>query len=133
MRVLAVAVLIALAGAAASQADAAPTTLVRFEQSGGFAGIERALVVQRTGKVVSDGLPLAKSHLTPRELTKLKTALTAARFPGLPDRFESENPIADGFVYRIAYAGHDVQIEQGAKPPLRVQRVFDLLMRLTVS
>jgi hypothetical protein len=129
MRIFAAAILAALA--AASTADAASPTLVSFNQSGGFAGIDRGLIVKRSGKVVSDGLPLEKAQLTPAELTKLRTALVAARFPTLPGLYESDEPIADGFVYRIAYGGHAVRIEQGASPPPRVQRVFDLLQRLT--
>ena len=132
MKIFAAAILAVLSAAAVpAAADAVSPVLVSFNQSGGFAGIDRGLVVRRSGKVVSDGLPLRKSQLTPAELTKLRTALTAARFASLPELYESEEPIADGFVYRIAYAGHAVKIGQGAKPPPRVQRVFDLLQRLT--
>jgi len=131
VRAAAIALLSVLLLATATSADAAASpTLVSFRQTGGFAGLDRGLVVARTGDVVSDGLPLKKAHLTRLELAKLKLALVNARFAGLAKTYESEQPIADGFTYRIAYAGHVVAIEEGAKPPPRVQRVFALLERL---
>ena len=131
MRAAAVALLSVLLLAAGSAADAASSrALVSFRETGGFAGLDRGLVVVRSGDVFSDGLPLKKAHLTRLELAKLKLALTQARFAGLAKTYESEQPVADGFVYKIAYAGHVVAIEQGAKPPPRVQRVFDFLQRL---
>jgi hypothetical protein len=131
VRIVAIALLSVLLLATAASADAmSPSALVSFRQTGGFAGLDRGLVVARSGDVTSDGLPLKKAHLTRLELAKLKLALTNARFAGLAKTYESEQPIADGFIYRIAYAGHVVAIEEGAKPPLRVQRVFYLLERL---
>jgi hypothetical protein len=130
VRTAAIALLTGLLLATAASASASSPTLVSFRQTGGFAGLDRGLVVARSGDVVSDGLPLKKAHLTRPELARLKLALVHARFAGLAKTYESEPPIADGFTYRIKYAGRVVVIEQGAKPPPRVQRVFDLLQRL---
>jgi len=105
--------------------------LVSLHQSGGFAGIDRSLVVERSGAVVSTGLPHAPSRLSPRTLTTLRDALVAARFATLARVYEPTVPIADGFTYRIAYAGRTVRIEQGAQLPTRLRRVFDLLAKLT--
>jgi hypothetical protein len=124
-----VALLLLLATAASADAATSPT-LVSFRQTGGFAAIDRGLVVERSGALVSDGLPLARSRLTKVELAKLKLALKHARFAGLPERYESKEPIADGFTYQIKYGAHAVSIEQGAQPPLRVRHVFALLSRL---
>ena len=131
VRIAAIALLaVLLLATATSAAGASSPALVSFRQTGGFAGLDRGLVVARSGDVVSDGLPLKKAHLTRPELARLKLALANARFAGLPKTYESEQPIADGFIYRIAYAGRVVAIEEGAKPPPRVQRVFTLLERL---
>jgi hypothetical protein len=122
-------IVFAAAIVAAFSSSASP--LVAFRQTGGIAGFDRGLVVRQSGKVVSQGLPLVKTQLSAAELAALRSALTAARFPALPDVYKPKVPIADGFTYRIAYGRDAVRIEQGAKPPRRVQRVFDLLLRLT--
>lgn len=129
MRIVLIALLVTVAGAA-SQAQAAPPALVSFQQSGGFAGIERGLAVSRSGKVSSNGLPLKTSQLTPARLRTLRSSLALARFGSLDDHYESETPIADGFVYHIAYGGHVVAIDEGARLPLRLSRVFALLLAL---
>jgi hypothetical protein len=105
--------------------------LVTFHQSGGFAGIDRGYTVQRSGAVVSNGAP--HPRLSPAALKTLRDALAAARFSTLRRVYEPAQPVADGFSYRIAYAGRTVRIEQGAKLPPRLQRVFVLLERLTRS
>ena len=131
VRAAAIALLTVLLLATAASANAtSPAALVSFRQTGGFAGLDRGLVVARSGAVTSDGLPLKKAHLSRLELARLKLALANARFSSRAKTYESQQPIADGFTYRIAYGGHVVAIEEGAKPPLRVQRVFDLLSRL---
>jgi hypothetical protein len=133
MRAVALTVVAVVASvcAQAAPADQAPTVLVTYEQTGGFAGIERGLVVYRTGKVQSDGMPLRASRLTPARLRALRTALQQARFATLAKRYESETPIADGFVYRVTYGGRSVRVDQGADPPARLERVLVLLRGLT--
>jgi len=120
----------ALAAQPASRAQQSPV-LVSYQQTGGFAAVERGLTVRRSGAVVSDGLAVKVKSLSPLRLRALRSALTAAAFPSLQDRYESDEPIADGFVYRIGYAGRTVQIEQGATLPARLDRVFKFLRSLT--
>jgi hypothetical protein len=125
---------VALGAAVTSQAvpAAAPSqVLVSFEQTGGFAAIERGLSVRRSGAVVSDGLPVKVKQLSPARLRMLRGVLAGAQFATLRDKYESDEPIADGFVYRIAYAGRRVQIEQGARLPVRLDRAFTALRSLT--
>jgi hypothetical protein len=105
--------------------------LVSFKQTGGFAAIERGLTVRRSGAVVSDGLPVKVRKLSPRRLRALHAALASAGFAGLDERYESDQPGADGYVYRIGYAGRRVEIEQGATLPHRLARVFTFLRSLT--
>lgn len=133
MRALTISIVAVVASvcAQASSAGQGPAVLVTYEQTGGFAGIERGLVVYRTGKVQSDGMPLKTSRLTPARLRALRTALTQARFATLAKRYESEMPIADGFIYRVTYGGRSVRVEEGADPPARLERVLVQLRSLT--
>ena len=128
------AVVLAMGAALAVQsgpaAQASPV-LVSFQQTGGFAAIERGLTVRRSGAVVSDGLPVKVKQLSAARLRTLRAALSTAGFAALRDRYESDEPIADGFVYRIGYGGQTVEIEQGATLPPRLARVFQLLRSLT--
>jgi hypothetical protein len=41
--------------------------------------------------------------------------------------------VADGYVYRIAYGGRTVRIEEGATLPPRLQRPFSLLLGLVTE
>jgi hypothetical protein len=131
VRVVGLALLVALAPAVAQARPVSqPAVLVSFHQLGGFAGIERGLVVYRTGKVESDGFPLSTARLTAARLQSLRTALQQARFATLPRKYESDEPVADGYVYRISYAGRTVRVEEGATLPQRLRRPFSLLLGL---
>ena len=123
-------VLIAVAAVAPSSSAATSPNLVTFEQTGGFANIERGLAVRTSGTVVSDGLPVTAKHLSSKRLVEMRTALRLARWGSLERRYESEEPIADGYVYRLTYAGKTIRVEQGAKLPARLARPFSLLRAL---
>ena len=127
-----IALIVALVASTAAAAQARPPApLVTLEQRGGFAGIERALVVHRSGKVVSDGLPVTTHQLAPARLRTLRAALVAARFPTLARQYEPDDgPIADGFVYRLSYGGRTVQWDEGARLPARLDRCVELLTQL---
>jgi hypothetical protein len=126
-----IALIVALVASTAAAAQARPLSpLVTFEQRGGFAGIERGLVVHRSGKVVSDGLAVTTHRLSPARLRALRTALVAARFPTLAREYESGTGMADGFVYRLTYGGRTVQFEEDAELPARLQHCVDLLTPL---
>jgi hypothetical protein len=125
--------LVAVLGLAFPRPEAQPVVLVTFEQTGGFAGIERGLVVHRSGKVVSDGLPVTTHRLSAARLRALRNALVQARFATLLRTYESETPVADGYVYRIRYAGRTIRVEEGAELPARLARPFSLLTRLVAE
>jgi hypothetical protein len=127
MKTLCTAALVLLAWAAAPSAAAPTSVLVSFEQTGGFAGIERGMAVTRTGRVVSDGLPVTVSQLPPARLATLRDRLVAARWATLRSKYGPETPIADGFVYRITYAGRTIRIDEGATLPLRLRRPYAML------
>jgi hypothetical protein len=123
-----IALIVALVASTAAAAQARPPApLVTLEQRGGFAGVERGLFVQRSGKVVSDGLPVTTHRLTAAQLRALRSALVAARFPTLARDYESDTGMADGYVYRLTYGGRTVQWEEDADLPARLQRCVDLL------
>src|SRR4051794_40851598 len=122
-------------GAAAATIQPAPAAspspvLVTFEQTGGFAAIERGLTVRRSGAVVSDGLPLKARQLSTARMARLRMLLGDAHFATLERRYEADEPIADGFVYRISYGGRSVQIDEDAKLPARLAGLFALLRSL---
>ena len=123
-------------GATAAGVQPAPAAspspvLVTFEQTGGFAAIERGLTVRRSGALVSNGLPLKAKQLSSARMARLRMLLTDARFATLKHRYDSAEPIADGFVYRISYGGTTIQIDEDAKLPPRLAGVFAFLRGLT--
>jgi hypothetical protein len=121
-------VLLALLASPAAATPGTSPTLVTFEQTGGFAGIERGMSVLRSGKVVSDGLPVTASQLSSTRLALLRTRLVAAQWATLRAKYEPETPISDGYVYKITYAGRTIRIEEGASSlPLRLKRPFVML------
>ena len=73
---------------------------------------------------------MTAKHLSSKRLTHLRTALRQARWRTLGRRYESDVAIADGYVYRITYAGKTIKIEQDAKLPARLARPFSLLRTL---
>ena len=130
MRRFGLTILIALTVLTPSSSATTPSNLVTFEQTGGFASIERGFAVRTSGVVVSDGLPVTAKRLSAKRLAALRTALIQARWVTLARRYESETPISDGYVYRVTYAGKTIKIEQDAKLPARLARPFSLLQAL---
>jgi len=129
MRTLGATALVVLVATVSSSAAASPSSpLVRFEQTGGFAGIERGMTVQPSGRVVSDGLPITVSRLSPARLDLLRERLADARWGTLRARYDSS--ISDAYVYRITYAGRTIRIEEGATLPLRLARLDAMLERI---
>ena len=68
MRLLALLLLAFAITASAAASASQPRVLVSFRQTGGIAGFDRGLVVYRSGKVVSDGLPVKSNKLSPTRL-----------------------------------------------------------------
>jgi hypothetical protein len=122
------AVLLALA-VVALQAGAAPSpVLVSFRQTGGFVGVDRSVVVRRSGAVTAANVHV--SSLSRARLTALRDALQAARWRTLKSRYAPKVHVADGFQYAITYGGRTIRIDQGATLPPRLGRPFVLLQRL---
>jgi hypothetical protein len=130
MKTLCTAAFVLLVVLVPSSAAAPTAVLVSFEQTGGFAGIERGMNVTRAGRVVSDGLPVTVSQLSSTRLATLRERLVAARWPTLKAKYEPETPISDGFVYKVTYAGRTIRIEEGATLPLRLARPYRMLLTI---
>ena len=124
--VVALALSLALAGTAAG-AGVQSGKLVTYVHSGGFTGDRDTLTVFRSGRAdSSNGL----FGLTTKRRLSLERALRAARFATLRKEYVPVDPVADGYIERISYAGRTVSVAQGATPPARLQRVLTLLADL---
>jgi hypothetical protein len=121
--VVALALSLALAGTAAG-AGSQSRKLVTYVHSGGFTGDVDSLTVFRSGQVDS---PNGQFRLTARRLLSLERALVAARFATLRRQYVPSDPVTDGYLERVTYAGRTVSVAEGANPPARLQRVLTLL------
>ena len=120
---LSLALSLAVAGTAAGAGSQSPK-LVTYLHSGGFTGDVDSLTVFRSGRADS---PSGQFRLTARRLLSLERALAAARFATLRSAYVPADPVADGYIDRVSYAGRTVSVAEGANPPLRLQRVLTLL------
>ncbi len=117
-----------VAHGAEARPAAAPKVLVTLDRSGGFAGIERRVVVYRTGKVVTtERGKRSTTTWTAARMRTLRIALEQSRWATLRARYAPQYPLADGYVYRISYTGRTIRIDEDAKLPPRLDRVFRLL------
>jgi len=94
-------------------------TLVEFGRQGGIAGLDDQVTVQADGSyriVRKDGTP-TPGRLSPDELTRLRAVLDSAHFGEIPAVNPGSSAVADGFTYRVAYAGHEVLAQDGGVPP----------------
>jgi hypothetical protein len=104
--------------------------LVRYERSGGLAGIRDELTVRRSGRATVIRLRPPSSTtfvLSCRRLRALRTALVDARFATLAPVYAPDSPVADGLVESVSYGGRTVRVLTGAEPPRRLDRLLALL------
>lgn len=102
----------------------APTTpaaarpLVHVTVTGGIAGVHNDLLVRDDGTYTTSTKtgPKGSGRMTPAELAELRRALEKADFARLP-REATGSPVADGFTYRITYAGHTVTTDETTRLP----------------
>jgi hypothetical protein len=128
--------IVTIALAAASLALASPAaakTLVRYEKSGGFAGIQVTLSVSDAGSATVTRGRLGNDRrfkLTSTQLRGLRKALRDARFSTLRARYAPKVQIADGFTRSVRYAGRGVTVSDGARPPARLSKLLERLEKL---
>jgi hypothetical protein len=60
----------------------------------------------------------------------LRDRLVQARFRTLAPVYAPADPIADGFIETVSYAGRRVSVLTGARPPERLARVLGILRSL---
>lgn len=116
--------LVLLFVATSATAATSQQPLVSYARSGGFIGVHDSLKVFRDGGAASTR---GAFRLSARRLQALEASLRRARFATLQAKYEAQYPVADGFLYRVAYAGRTVLVEEEANPPVRLRRVLDLL------
>ena len=102
--------------------------LVAYSRTGGFAGIREELRIYRGGQatVVRRGGQLS-FRLTCARVRAVRDALVGARFSTLAPVYAPANPVADGFVDTVSYAGRRVRVLTGADPPERLARALRVL------
>src|SRR5262245_47889712 len=123
IRIVVLALVLALPAVAAA-ADVQSRTLVSYERTGGFIGKQDSLTVLRSGAATSSN---GTFQLAPRRRLRLESVLRSARFAMLGSEYLPPDPVADGYTYTVRYGGRRVSVGEGAKPPLRLQRVLALL------
>jgi hypothetical protein len=94
-------------------------TLVEFGRQGGLAGLDDQVTVQADGsyQIVRKGGTPTPGRLSPDEVTRLRAVLDSAHFGEIPAVNPGASAVADGFTYRVAYAGHEVLAQDGGVPP----------------
>ncbi|AVZ75265.1 hypothetical protein SLUN_26785 [Streptomyces lunaelactis] len=92
--------------------------LVELTVTGGFAGVRNRLLVQDDGTYSTSSRTGAvrTGRMSRAELTELRRALEKADFAHLP-REATGSPVADGFSYRLTYAGHTVTTDDTTRLP----------------
>jgi hypothetical protein len=135
MRAITIALTLAVLSVAslALASPAAAKTLVRYEKSGGIAGIQVTLSVTDAGSATVTRSRLGKDRrfkLTSTQLRGLRKALRDARFSSLRARYAPKIQIADGFTRSVRYAGRGVTVSDGAKLPVRLSRLLERLEKL---
>jgi hypothetical protein len=124
------AALLLTAGGAPSAPAAVHPTLVTFHRSGGFAGVDDSVTVERDRRVTvrSRGGDARHKRLSKAAMRKLRTDLKAARFDQ-PSPQGAPSGCADCFIYTIKYDGHRVQLSED-RVPARMRPAIDRLSRL---
>ena len=108
----------------------AATRLVRYDVSGGIAGISERLVVDRDGNARQSGDTTRRFKVSSAQLRKLKRELEAARFGSLKRSYEPDEQVFDGTTQSVRYKGFEVSVYTGADVPDRLGRVLRRLGNL---
>ena len=92
-------------------------TLITFNRTGGLAGNDDTLTVRPDGSYTIQTKQGSRSgKLSADELAALKSALASTDFNKLPTQNDNGG-VADGYTYKITYAGKQITAKDGAIPP----------------
>jgi hypothetical protein len=120
-------VALALLAVFAADAQGALRANVRWEKSGGFAGVVQKVTIRPDGTGVATNADRRRSfRLTSTTRRTIERAVVAADLAHTRDPKPGDG--ADHFQYSVAYGRHKVTWDDlGANPPVRVRRLAVLL------
>jgi hypothetical protein len=126
------ALLLAVLVTFAATASAEAKQLVRYDVSGGIAGMSEHLTVSTGGTARQTGKRTSptSSKVSSKEFRGLKHDLKAARFKSLKKSYRPRYVVNDGITQTVTYKGHTVSVSTGSKAPKRLQPVLERLGRL---
>jgi hypothetical protein len=133
LQVVLAAIALATPAAPAGQLGCIPgrpaALLVAYTRTGGFAGIREELRIFRGGQATLVHARGGRStfRLTCARVRAVRDRLQQARFATLQPAYAPADPVADGFVDTVSYAGRRVSVLTGARPPERLARVLRIL------
>jgi hypothetical protein len=124
-------VVLVLAVCLAAAGPATAGTLVRYDRTGGFAGLNDHVTVTTGGRVtVTQRSGEDRFTLSERRLGSLRKAVHRARFGSLRPAYGADTAVADGITETVRHGGHKVVVETGGDPPARLERLLDRLARM---
>jgi hypothetical protein len=123
---------VALAAALLAAAPAQAKELVRYQVSGGIAGLSEQLVVRTGGSArqTSRREATRRFRLSAAQMRALRRDLRDAKFPSLSRHYGPSYPVADGIAQTVRYRGRSVTVETGGDPPEPLRKVLRRLSRI---
>ena len=105
-------------------------TWVKYERSGGIAGLDDHLRISANGEAVLDSRSQRHEFsLSPDTVNRLESLFEAAKFSGLEEEYLPSSQGADRLEYVVTYEGHTVRTADGAVPS-SLQAVLDALNQI---
>lgn len=107
--------------------------LIDYQRTGGIAGFDDHLTVQRDGvATLSRRAVETQFALGSDELGRLETLFAQAGFQKMRREYLPDQPGADRFEYRVTYKGHTVRTFDGAVPQA-LEDILDELNRIVAT
>jgi hypothetical protein len=130
MRRLATVVAVLAAFATTATADA--KVLVRYDVSGGLAGISERLVIDgdRSARQTGRRAGARAFNVSAKQMRALRRELKAARFSSLRRTYQPDYVVNDGIAQSVTYKGRRVVVYTGASFPARLHVVLRRVARL---
>lgn len=108
-------------------------TLIEYRRSGGFAGWDDHLVVEKDGEtVLTRKSERSEFTLNSDTINRLQTLFEEADFSQLHKEYLPSRQGSDLFEYVVTYKGHTVRTMDGAVPP-SLQPILEALNQIVES
>ena len=106
--------------------------LVAFRRTGGIAGLNQLLTVDKEGEAVVEDrrFPPTRLKLPPERLQALEAALQTADFPSLRPWYPADSGARDVFYFDVSYRGKQVRADQTGRIPERLHPVLKILTEI---